>query len=108
MTYLCSDGVTNHPPVFPDCRNLLSVIVEHPTNVWARVGKLTCPPLHAGAEEGIRTHTAMLLRHLPPSVGLPRRMQKILGSISVKVFFSLTLLHIYYIIFFLKSQNSLV
>jgi hypothetical protein len=40
VTYLCTDGVTNHPSVFPDCRNLLSVIVEHPANVWARVDKL--------------------------------------------------------------------
>lgn len=28
------------PPVFPGRRNLFSVIVEHPANVWARVDKL--------------------------------------------------------------------
>ena len=38
--------------VFPESRNLLSVIVEHPTNVWARALIKTY-----GGQEGTRTPT---------------------------------------------------
>lgn len=32
---------------------------------------------HDGTSGGIRTHTAMVLSHLPPAIGLPKHIQEL-------------------------------
>ena len=66
-----------YPSIFGDGRRCRSPCPHGAPSVFETgLRAAAIHPPYIGAEEGIRTHTVMLLRHLPPSVGLPRQRAK--------------------------------